>query len=383
MSIVTIPREIQLLIFGQLRVLDLVRLSETCHRLKDAAREPSLWKQLTLTYERIKNKNEACRNHVSRCSSLREIVITINGEKNLIRSDNIRAVLMKAKNTLTSIDLSPGFPNLSNAFFEKIGKMTQLTHLAVGGGNLRPGGISALACLTELKTFKVPGIEENTNISTALLADLFSKLKKLEQVEINMDKRIPSYEVMKSLLNNNPKIHHLDITPSSVCARRFRYIYLTTFKSLKLIADKCPQLTYIGIGHLSNASFTKMVESCPKLRHANFEDTNFNDSTLDLMSKHCPDLEYLNIAGCRDVTGEALERFANPATMANLKKLLVSKCYYSLELLKRLKQNLPKVEIVVIDNSEDSSDEDSSDEEFGWRSICDSDDSSSSYNGDE
>ena len=189
MSIVTIPREIQLLIFGQLRVLDLVRLSETCHRLKDAARDPSLWKQLTLTYERIKNKNEACRNHVSRCSSLREIVITINGEKNLIRSDNIRAVVMKAKNTLTSIDLSPGFPNLSNAFFEKIGKMTQLTHLAVGGEKLGPGGISALACLTELKTFKVPGIEENTNISTALLVDLFSKLKKLEQVEIKMDER--------------------------------------------------------------------------------------------------------------------------------------------------------------------------------------------------
>ena len=87
MSIVTIPREIQLLIFGQLRVVELVRLSETCHRLKDAARDPSLWKQLTLTYERIKNKNEACRNHVSRCSSLREIVIT--GLVYYIRSYNI------------------------------------------------------------------------------------------------------------------------------------------------------------------------------------------------------------------------------------------------------------------------------------------------------
>jgi len=382
MSIVTIPREIQLLIFGQLRVLDLVRLSETCHRLKDAARDPSLWKLLTLTYQRIKNKNEACRNHVSRCSSLREIVITINGEKNLIRSDNIRAVVMKAKTTLTSIDLSSCFPNLSNAFFEKIGKMTQLTHLAVGGGNLRPGGISALACLTELTTLKVPGIEENTNISTALLADLFSKLKKLEQVEIKMDKCIPSYEVVKSLLNNNPNMHHLDITPSGL-ANRFHYMYHST--TFDLIADKCSQLTYIGIGHLWNVrnNITKMVERCPKLKHANFEDTNINDSTLALMSKHCPDLEYLNIAGCDDVTEEALERFANPATMANLRKLLVSKCYYSLELLKRLKQNLPKVEIVVIDNSEDSSDEDSSDEEFGWRSICDSDDSSSSYNGDE
>ena len=157
MSIVTIPREIQLLIFGQLRVLDLVRLSETCHRLKDAARDPSLWKQLTLTYERIKNKNEACRNHVSRCSSLREIFI-INGEGNMTRCDKIILLVMEAKNTLTSIDFSPSFPNLSNLFFEKIGEKAKLSHLAVGGGNLGASGILALACLPELKTLKVPGI---------------------------------------------------------------------------------------------------------------------------------------------------------------------------------------------------------------------------------
>ena len=35
MSIVTTPREIQLLIFGQLRVVDLVRVSETCNHLKE------------------------------------------------------------------------------------------------------------------------------------------------------------------------------------------------------------------------------------------------------------------------------------------------------------------------------------------------------------
>ena len=94
-SIVTTAREIQLLIFGQLRVVDLVRLSETCHHLKEVARDPSLWKKMTLTYERIKNKNEACRNHVSRCSSLREIVIT--GEESAIRSNKIMTVVMKAK----------------------------------------------------------------------------------------------------------------------------------------------------------------------------------------------------------------------------------------------------------------------------------------------
>jgi len=129
MIIDTAPREIQLLIFGKLKVLDLVNLSETCHSLMDVARDPSLWKKLTLTYERIKNKNEACRNHVIRCSSLQEIVIS--GEEKVINSGKIVSVLMKAKDTLRSISLSPSFVGLSYSSIEKIiGNMAQLTHLS-------------------------------------------------------------------------------------------------------------------------------------------------------------------------------------------------------------------------------------------------------------
>ena len=157
MSIVTIPREIQLLIFGQLKVSDLVKVSETCHRLKDVALDPSLWRQVTLTYQKIKNNTEACRNHVSRCSSLREISIT--GKEKSIRSDKIMAVVTKAnKNTLTSIILSPSFTGLSNSSFERIANMTKLTHLAVGGSKLNVDGIENLACLTELRSLKIPGI---------------------------------------------------------------------------------------------------------------------------------------------------------------------------------------------------------------------------------
>ena len=349
-------------------MVDLVRLSETCHRLKDVARDPSLWKQLTLTYERIKNKNEACRNLVSRCSSLREIFIT--GEESAIRSDKIMAVVMKAKNSLTSINVSPSFAGLSNSSFEKIGEMTQLTHLAVGGEKLESGGISALGCLTELKTLKVPGIvcerfgaQSNYNLM-AKLVDLFSKLKKLEKVEIQMEDNFPSNEVIKSLINNNPNLHHMDITTSG-CAYTYRDIDPDPLscRSLDLIADKCPQLTHIGIGHIwnvSRVSITQLVSRCPKLKYANFEATDCNDTALNMMSQNCPDLEYLNIVGCELVTEEALERFADPSTAANLKKLLVSKCFYSSQLPDRLKLNLPHVEIVIDDN-DDISDEDSYD----------------------
>ena len=345
MSIVTTPREIQLLIFGQLRVPDLVRLSETCHRLKEVARDPFLWKKLTLTYDMIKNKNEACRNHVSRCSILREIDIT--GHRSVIRSDQIMTVVMKAKNSLTSINITPRL-GLSNSSFAKIGKIAHLNHLAVGGIKLGPGGISALACLLELKTFKVPSIScWRYTDGTAALVDLFSKLKKLEQVDI-MGMKFPA---VKSLLDNNPNLHHLSV------------VFLSS-RCLNLIADKCPQLTHIGISsvsEVSDTSITKLLSSCPKLKYANFAATKFNDTTLATLSENCLDLEYLeyleylNIVGCENVTEEALERFANPATTANLKKLCISKYspYYSPQLADRLKLNLPDVEIVIIEDFTD------------------------------
>ena len=127
-------------------------------------------------------------------------------------------------------------------------------------------------------------------------------------------------------------------------------------RSLILIADKCPQLTHIGIGHLesfSDTTITKLVTKCPKLKHANFEETNFSNSALDMMSRNCPDLEYLNITGCRYVTEEALERFANPVIAANLKHLELGSysneehSYYSAQLPNKLKKNLPSVKIVI------------------------------------
>ena len=369
MNILTTPREIQLMIFGYLKVSDILRVSETCHRLKDVARDPCLWKKLTLSYEKIKNKNEACRNHVSRCSSLREIFIT--GEETVIRSDKIMAVVMKAKTTLTSINLSPRFAGLSNSSIERIGEMTQLTHLSVGGGKLKQGGIVALACLTELRSLKVPGIvsgnfvvrgnDDPPTTAMAVFVDLFSTLKKLEEVEIQMNGNYPSDLVVKSLVNNNPNLHHLDI---SILGWDYLHnpIDELSDRSIFLLAEKCPQLTYIGIGNLnmfSRTSITTLVANCPRLKHANFEETTVDDTVLDIMSKKCPDLEYLKISRGR-ITQDGLERFVYPAHSANLKCLDISIGWefpmnFSPQFMERLKNDLPNLKIV---NEADEDDHD-------------------------
>ena len=156
------------------------------------------------------------------------------------------------------------------------------------------------------------------------------------------------FPVAKSLVNNNPNLHHLEIKD-------------TCSASLIYIAKKCPQLTHIAIGHwsyVSEDSITKLVSSCPKLKYAKFEENNFNDTALGMMSRTCPDLEYLEIIGCPNISKEALWRFANPATAVNLRHLCLGKCYISKcsyscssRLLDRIKQNLPNVKISIDERS--------------------------------
>ena len=375
-SLFTLPREILVIIFGQLKETDLLRVSKTCHHLKDVARDPELWKKVTLTYEKIQNKNEACRNHVSRCKILREIFIT--GEEKEIRSDKIMAVVMKAKDTLTTINLSPCFAGLSKSSIEKISDMSQLTHLAVGGDKLGPEVIAALARLTELRSLKVHGIKCRNFVggNMAALVDLFSTLKKLEEVEIKMNRNYPSDLVVRSLVDNNPNLHHLDISSTSLhpSFTLLMTINELSSSSLILLADKCPQLTYIGIGNLnlfSSTSIIKLVSSCPKLKYANFEGTIVDDTTLAMTSNKCPDLEYIKISNCRMITQEGLETFVYLAYAANLKCLDISDDFMSQMIssphfLKRLRHDLPnlkiKSEVDVYDHDDSSYDSDSDDD---------------------
>ena len=191
MSLLSLPRELQLLIIGLLPVRDLLRLSETCHTLKDLARDPSLWKKLVLSYKNIKNNTKACREHVARCSKLRELTIHPDPETNIIRSDKIISVVMKAKRTLTTlsvIDLA-----LSNSSFEKISQITQLTKLEINAlkiqsGSVLENGLYHLKYLSKLKSLKICKLQGDlygpgrfrlfNNVVYSL------SLKQLEEVEL-------------------------------------------------------------------------------------------------------------------------------------------------------------------------------------------------------
>ena len=143
MSLLSLPRELQLYILGLLPTRDLLSLSETCRSLKELARDPSLWKQLVLSYENIKNNTQACRELVARCSKLRELTITHpDSVTDIISSDMIMSVVMKAKSTLTTLSIG-GF-KLSNSSFKQISQIDKLIHLEINACNLTSKGFSHL-----------------------------------------------------------------------------------------------------------------------------------------------------------------------------------------------------------------------------------------------
>ena len=102
-GLLTLPKEMQLHILGLLPMRDLLRLSHTCHSLKDLAKDPSVWRQLILSYKKIKNNTKACREKVAQCAKLRELTIIHPEEKP--QSDKVLSVVMKAKSTLTTLSL--------------------------------------------------------------------------------------------------------------------------------------------------------------------------------------------------------------------------------------------------------------------------------------
>ena len=93
--IVRIPKELQLLILGHLSHSDLMSVSLTCKGFKVLARDLALWRKLTLKYEKIINSTNACREHVSRCTSLQEIVITMPWDVRMVNSDKVSSLRQK------------------------------------------------------------------------------------------------------------------------------------------------------------------------------------------------------------------------------------------------------------------------------------------------
>ena len=347
MNILTIPKELQFHILGFLPVPDRLRVSETCHLLKDVVRDPSLWKKLALRDLIIWDKNKACRDHVARCSSLKELVIfsphSLQGRirSDMIPSDKIMNVVMEAKRSIKTLSIA-NF-KLSNSSFKQIGQLTHLTKLDIDAVNIKSDGIAILANLSELKSLKMKNLQLCTLDN---LVDFFSILRKLEVVVLQGYHQLND-EVIESLVINNPNLYHLNIKNTAYLTQ-----HSLTGRSLRIIADNCPHITHIDIGNIRvfRNDDIKIVSKCSKLKYASFEYTRIEDSVLERLANDCPDLEDLNLSQCLQITVAGIKSFLDKASKAKLKSLDIRRFLYSTEnfrsIVDQLKLKYPHIDIV-------------------------------------
>ena len=122
-------------------------------------------------------------------------------------------------------------------------------------------------------------------------------------------------KVIESLVENNPKLHHLEINMLGFEERPPHYIQWSklTSKGLNYLADRCPQLTHIDIGNSLNvftdSDISRLSSKCSKLKYINLENTRIGDAVLRSLAHDCPGLEHLVVSGCSEITEMGIKEF--------------------------------------------------------------------------
>ena len=353
-SLLSLPREMQLHILSLLPMRELLRLSHTCHSLKDLAKDPSVWRRLILSYKKIKNNTKACREKVARCSKLRELIIIHQEDKP--QSDKVLSVVMKAKSTLTTLSIRK--IKLCNSSFKKISKLTQLTKLAINVYRIKADGLSDLKNLTKLRSLEIRELYDRVYGEILVVikdvVDFFSSLNQLEEVKLIESWTVVKDKVIESLVENNPKLHHLEINMLGLEEQPSLIIFecqtKLTSMGLNYLAENCPQLTHIDIGNSLNvfkdSDIFRLSSKCSKLKYVNLENTRLGDAVLRSLAHDCPGLEHLVVSGCSEITEMGIKEFLDTASQAKFKRLDIRDCDFGELFVTILQVEHPLVKIV-------------------------------------
>lgn len=270
--------EMVLSILKMLPKKDLVTVSLINRRFRNLSKDDSLWSELTLDYEDIKQNNDSCRKLVDRCKKLSSLTIT-NTSQNSRRLD-IMSVVIKAKQSLKSLEVDNSMRDWTLTAMKKLGSLESLTSLTLSF-NSKPyavngyAGIEMLEKLAHLQLENLKlviehnkeGRHEFTNIhqtetAVAAMKRLFQQLKKLKEVDIFPDtntSKLAFYNesVMVALVGNNPDLTVLRLKGYPPLSDRI----------IDVLVNSCPGLEEINISpSQSESSIQKLSSSCPNLK---------------------------------------------------------------------------------------------------------------------
>ena len=164
---------------------DLGKVSLLNKKFRDLSRDNSLWTKLTLDYQDIKQNAESCRKLVERCKKLASLKIT--NRSHIPNSLNIMTVVIRAKDSLKSLDVDSSLQNWTYAAMAKLGLMKSLKNISFTF-NARypqhPQGLSYLAQLDQLEVLKIDIRTNAHGTGLSFMKNVFKQLKQLKTVEL-------------------------------------------------------------------------------------------------------------------------------------------------------------------------------------------------------
>ena len=166
--------EMVLFILSHLPRKDLVKVSKVSKKFRDLSRDDSLWTELTLDCEDIKRKADSCRKLVERCKKLASLKIS-NKFHISTATGNIMTVVIRAKESLKSLEVHWFLDTWTPTAMAKLGQMKNLTSLTM--------------------TFSSDALTVKRYAGPKMLEDL-AKLEKLEvlNLEISHQQQPPYHE---------------------------------------------------------------------------------------------------------------------------------------------------------------------------------------------
>ena len=298
--------EMALYILCHLPQKSLKTVSLVNKKFRDLSRDDSLWTELTLDYEDIKNKTESCRKLVERCKKLASLKISNQSynEKTL----NIMTVVIRAKESLKSLEVDSSMTTWSPAAMTKLGQLQNLTSLTMDfSPEARYEGAKKLEELAKLDKLEVLNlgishnflghlddwIQSRTNSLTSMKS-VFQTLKKLKNVKISLPHSDFDESLVSTLATNNPDLTGL----------RFMNYPSLSEETVDLLADSC-----LGLQELT-------------IRFSHSDSKAVDEQLMNLVKK-VRQLERLDVF-CQNVTDGGIERMVGAAK--NLKYLRVI-CY--------------------------------------------------------
>ena len=239
---------------------DLVTVSKINKKLRDLTRDDSLWTELTLDYEDIKQNTDSCRKLVDRCKKLASLKIT-NKYQNWKRLD-IMSVVIRAKSSLKSLEVDDSMRDWTPAAMSKLGCLENLSSLALSF-NSKPNAVNGyagakmlkeLANLDQLEKLKLViahkiscmlDYQESQNsrvIASAVMKKVFQhiqQLQKLKKVDIFpcMAYGFYQYGLVEALAGNNPGLKVL----------RLKRLPSLSDKTVEVLVSSCPGLKELQV----------------------------------------------------------------------------------------------------------------------------------------